>query len=58
MENRFIIISAFNNAHEYLSECWESIKQQDYKNWLAVFSDDSSSDGSSENLPRVIRVKN
>ena len=58
---RFIIIIPFYNAKDFLRECSDSILSQTYPNWLAVFADDHSEDGSSAVIPeddRIVKMYN
>lgn len=43
--NRLLVIIAFRNAGDYLSQCVASIQQQDYPDYRVVLIDDASTDG-------------
>jgi glycosyltransferase involved in cell wall biosynthesis len=51
VENRFIFIIPFRNTKLYIKDCAISLIQQNYKNWVAIFCDDASDDGTVENIP-------
>jgi glycosyltransferase involved in cell wall biosynthesis len=47
MENPLVsILIPFKNTETFLTECMQSIKEQDYKNWEVLAVDDHSTDGS------------
>lgn len=46
MQPLISIIIPFYNDKNYLEQCIESILQQDFMNWEAIFIDDASNDGS------------
>lgn len=62
MENRFIIIIPYYNVREYITECVNSILNQSYSNYIAIFCDDMSSDGTSDLIPKndkfIINISN
>lgn len=49
--NRFVFIIPFYNVKDYILDCVNSILAQKYENWLAIFCDDLSSDGTSDLIP-------
>lgn len=49
--NRFVFIIPFRNAKDYIEQCANSIINQNYKNWLAIFCDDESDDNTINNIP-------
>jgi glycosyltransferase involved in cell wall biosynthesis len=51
MKNRFVFIIPFRNVKNFIQECYSSILQQKYTNWIAVFCDDESNDGTSDLIP-------
>ena len=55
--NRMIIIIPFRNVKDYINQCAMTIKNQKYKNWVAIFCDDESSDGTTNNIPKDSRFK-
>jgi len=61
IENRLIFIVPFRNCFHFISDCANSLIQQDYVNWLAYFSDDNSFDHTHTKIPhdhRFIYHKN
>jgi glycosyltransferase involved in cell wall biosynthesis len=59
--NRFVIVVPFRNCFSYIKECANSIINQDYDNWIAIFADDNSFDYSSKQIPKhdkIIYTKN
>lgn len=51
MENRFVFIIPFRNVKNFIQECYSSILHQNYPNWIAIFCDDESNDGTSDLIP-------
>jgi glycosyltransferase involved in cell wall biosynthesis len=51
MDNRFVFIIPFRNVRNYIQDCYNSILSQNYKNWIAIFCDDESNDGTSNLIP-------
>ena len=49
--NRFVFIIPFRNVKDYIEQCANSIINQNYKNWLAIFCDDESDDNTINNIP-------
>lgn len=49
--NRLIIIIPFRNVKDYIRQCATSLINQDYTNWVAIFCDDASTDGSCDEIP-------
>lgn len=61
MENRFVFIIPFRNVKDYILECANSLIQQTNQNWIAIFCDDESNDGTLDlipNDPRFIKRRN
>jgi glycosyltransferase involved in cell wall biosynthesis len=60
--SKFIIIVPFYNVAQYLKECIDSITSQNYFEYVVIFADDCSSDGSSDliddNNPKFIKYYN
>jgi glycosyltransferase involved in cell wall biosynthesis len=56
--NKIKVIVPFYNAAQYITNCAQSILQQDYDNFEVVFIDDASTDGSFDNLPKCSYKKN
>lgn len=52
MKNKLVIIIPFRNVKNYIEQCANSIIAQNYKNWIAIFCDDESTDGSLDLLPK------
>ena len=50
--NRFVFIVPYRNVINYIQDCAKSIIGQKYQNWIAIFCDDASNDGTSFNLPK------
>jgi glycosyltransferase involved in cell wall biosynthesis len=53
--NKFIFIIPFRNVGGFVAECAQSLINQNYKNWEAIFIDDCSSDFNKNNIPYDIR---
>lgn len=51
MENKFVFIIPFYNCREFISDCINSILSQKYTNYIAIFCDDNSNDGTSDLIP-------
>lgn len=49
--NRFVFIVTFRNNKKYIRECAESLLSQKYNNWIAIFGDDASTDGTIDEIP-------
>ena len=43
-EQRIVIITPVYNAEKYIEKCIESVKTQDYDNWIMIIIDDCSTD--------------
>lgn len=52
MENKLVVIIPFRNVKNYIEQCAISIINQNYKNWIAIFCDDESTDDSLSSLPK------
>lgn len=46
--HKIVIITSFYNVIDYIMECYDSIINQKYENFEAIFIDDASTDGTSE----------
>lgn len=55
--NRLVFIIPFYNVSAFIKECADSLINQTYKNWIAIFVDDCSSDNSTDNIPADDRFK-
>lgn len=51
MDNRFVFIIAFRNVKDYIEDCVNSLLSQYYENWIAIFCDDASDDGTIDLIP-------
>ncbi len=49
--NRLIFIVPFYNVSRFINECAQSLIQQNYTNWHAIFVDDKSTDDSVAKIP-------
>lgn len=56
-KNRFVFIVPFRNCFSYIKECANSIINQEYENWIAVFADDYSFDYSSKQIPKHKNIR-
>lgn len=52
MKNRFVFIIPYRNVNKFIKDCYTSILFQNYQNWIAIFCDDASTDGTSDNIPK------
>ena len=50
--NRFVFIIPFRNVKPFIKDCYNSILMQKYQNWIAIFCDDASADGSVSDIPK------
>ena len=55
--NRLVFIIPFYNVSAFIKECADSLINQTYKNWIAIFVDDCSTDGTINNIPADDRFK-
>jgi glycosyltransferase involved in cell wall biosynthesis len=55
MNNRIVFIIPFRNVKEFIKDCYTSILAQSYHNWIAIFCDDASTDGTLNELPNDSR---
>ena len=55
-KNKFVVIVPFRNCSSFIGECANSLLNQNYKNWMAIFSDDQSSDDIESKIPREERI--
>lgn len=53
--NRFVFIIPFRNVATFIQDCANSLLAQSYANWIAVFCDDASTDGTINNIPKDSR---
>jgi glycosyltransferase involved in cell wall biosynthesis len=49
--SRLVFIVPFRNVSSFISDCYKSLLFQSNPNWIAVFCDDDSSDGTSDLIP-------
>jgi glycosyltransferase involved in cell wall biosynthesis len=52
MNNRFVFIIPYRNVISYIQDCAKSLLAQKNQNWIAIFCDDASTDGTSFNIPK------
>jgi glycosyltransferase involved in cell wall biosynthesis len=52
IENRFVFIIPFRNVKPFIKDCYSTILAQKYKNWIAIFCDDESSDETTSEIPK------
>lgn len=52
-----VFIIPFRNVKNYIEQCAMTIKGQNYKNWIAIFCDDESNDGTTDKIPHDSRFK-
>ena len=50
--NRFVFIIPFRNVKDFISQFSDTLLKQDNKNWIAIFCDDESNDGTINNIPK------
>ncbi len=53
--NRFVFIIPFRNVSAFISDCATSLINQSNKNWIAIFCDDASTDGTIDKIPNDSR---
>jgi glycosyltransferase involved in cell wall biosynthesis len=53
--NRFVFIIPFRNVKDFILQCANSLIEQDNKNWIAIFCDDESNDGTTDYIPEDSR---
>ena len=53
MNSRFVILCPFYNVKNYIVECYQSVLSQDYDNWIMMFGDDHSTDGTLLLIPNT-----
>ncbi len=60
IENRFVFIIPFRNVKPFIKECYDTILAQKYNNWIAIFCDDASTDGTVLEIPKddrfIVRI--
>ena len=49
--NKFVFIIPFRNVRSFIKQCYESLLIQNNKNWIAIFCDDNSDDGTIDEIP-------
>jgi glycosyltransferase involved in cell wall biosynthesis len=52
IENRFVFIIPFRNVRPFIEDCYSTIIAQKYKNWIAIFCDDASTDNTTLAIPK------
>lgn len=52
-QSRMVLLVPFHNVEKYLEECIDSIFGQEYENFIVIFLDDCSSDGSLAKIPDI-----
>ena len=50
--NRFVFIIPFRNVAQFIQDCAVSLLNQSNKNWIAIFCDDASTDGTTKLIPK------
>ena len=50
--NKFVFIIPFRNVATFIQDCANSLIAQSYPNWIAIFCDDASTDGTINNIPK------
>ena len=50
--NRFVFIIPFRNVSQFIQDCAASLLNQSNKNWIAIFCDDASTDGTTKLIPK------
>ncbi len=53
--NRFVFIIPYRNVKLFIKQCCDSLLIQNNKNWIAIFCDDNSNDGTSDMIPNDSR---
>jgi glycosyltransferase involved in cell wall biosynthesis len=59
--NRFVFIIPFYNVKPFIEQCINSVLAQTYTNYIAIFADDQSTDGTSDSIPndeKIIKIYN
>jgi len=52
MNNRLVFIIPFRNVKDFIIPCVKSLLGQSNQNWIAIFCDDASTDGTSNIIPK------
>lgn len=52
---RFVFIIPFYNVKDFIKDCYTSLLNQWNKNWIAIFADDQSTDGTVSLIPQDSR---
>jgi glycosyltransferase involved in cell wall biosynthesis len=55
MNNRFVIITPFYNVEEWIGLCVNSVKKQDYTNYVHYLIDDISTDNTVEKIQTIVK---
>jgi len=50
--NHFVFIIPFRNVENYINQCANSLINQTYQNWTAIFCNDASTDNTLVNIPK------
>jgi len=50
--NRLVFIIPFRNVSSFIEDCYKSLLGQSNQNWIAIFCDDASTDGTSNLIPK------
>jgi len=50
--SRLVFIIPFRNVSSFIEDCYKSLLNQVNKNWIAIFCDDASTDGTSDLIPK------
>jgi glycosyltransferase involved in cell wall biosynthesis len=56
-KNHFVFIIPFRNVQDYIGQCANSLINQTYQNWTAIFCDDCSNDYTLSRIPEDSRFK-
>jgi len=54
MTHNFLIIVTGYNCEKYVQKCYESLLAQTYGNWEAIFIDDGSTDGTFNDVTKIV----
>jgi len=55
--NRLVFIIPFRNVSSFIKDCYTSLLNQTSKDWIAIFCDDASTDGTSDLIPTDPRFR-
>jgi glycosyltransferase involved in cell wall biosynthesis len=53
--NRFVFVIPFYNVRAFIKDCYTSLLNQRNQNWIAIFADDQSTDGTTDLIPQDSR---